>query len=140
MMGHSLVSPFMGEFMGTMVLILLGNGVVAGALLKRSKGEGAGWLAITAWWGVGGVGGVGAVAGWGSADAQLTPAMTCAAAILTGDFSKFWVYVPAQILGAMAGATLVWLLYLPHWELTADKDAKLGCFCTSPAVRRMSTN
>jgi glycerol uptake facilitator protein len=77
---------------------------------------------------------------WGSADAHLNPAITVAAAIQTGDFHKLWVYIPAQILGAMAGATLVWLLYLPHWELTADKDAKLGCFCTSPAVRRMSTN
>jgi glycerol uptake facilitator protein len=140
MMGHSLVSPFVGEFMGTMVLILLGNGVVAGALLKRSKGEGAGWLAITTGWGIGVFAGVVTATAWGSADAHLNPAITVAAAIQTGDFHKLWVYIPAQILGAMAGATLVWLLYLPHWELTADKDAKLGCFCTSPAVRRMSTN
>src|ERR1700726_4577812 len=101
MMGHSLVSPFVGEFMGTMVLILLGNGVVAGALLKRSKGEGAGWLAITTGWGMGVCAGVVTERAWGSEDAHLNPAITVAASIQTGDFHKLWVYIPAQILGAM---------------------------------------
>ncbi len=137
---HSLVSPFMGEFMGTMVMILLGNGVVAGALLKRSKAEGAGWITITAGWGVAVFAGVVTSTAWGSADAHLNPAITVAAAIVTGDTHKLAIYIPAQILGAMAGALLVWLTYLPHWELTADADAKMACFCTSPAVRKPLAN
>ena len=139
-MFHSLVSPFMGEFMGTMVMILLGDGVVAGVLLKRSKAEGAGWLTITTAWGIAVFAGIVTSTAWGSADAHLNPAITVAAAIITGDTHKLAVYIPAQILGAMAGALLVWLLYLPHWELTADADAKLACFCTSPAVRKPPAN
>ena len=137
---HSLVSPFMGEFMGTLVMILLGDGVVAGVLLKRSKAEGAGWLTITTAWGIAVFAGIVTSTAWGSTDAHLNPAITVAAAIVSGDLHKLAVYIPAQILGAMAGAFLVWLLYLPHWQLTEDADAKLGCFCTSPAVRRPPTN
>lgn len=139
-MVHSLVSPFMGEFMGTTVMMLLGNGVVAGVLLKRSKAEGAGWLTITTAWGIAVFAGIVTSTAWGSADAHLNPAITVAAAILSGDAHKLVVYIPAQILGSMTGALLVWVLYLPHWALTADADAKLGCFCTSPAVRRPRMN
>lgn len=137
---HSLASPFMGEFMGTMILILLGDGVVAGVLLKRSKGEGAGWLTITTAWGLAVCMGVLTANAWGSPDAHLNPAITVASAIITGNFHKLAIYIPAQIMGAMAGAGLVWLTYLPHWGLTDDADAKLGCFCTIPAVRRLSAN
>lgn len=139
-MVHSLVSPFMGEFMGTMVLILLGDGVVAGVLLKRSKGEGAGWLTITTAWGIAVFAGVVTSTAWGSPDAHLNPAITVASAILTGDFHKLPIYIPAQILGAMVGALLVWLAYLPHWAITEDADAKLGCFCTIPAIRKPWAN
>ena len=81
-MAHSLVSPFMGEFMGTMVLILLGNGVVAGVLLKHSKAEGAGWLTIATAWGIAVFAGVFTSTAWGSPDAHLNPAITVAAAIV----------------------------------------------------------
>ena len=130
----------MGEFMGTMVLILLGDGVVAGVLLKRSKGEGAGWLTITAAWGIAVFAGVCTSTAWGSTDAHLNPAITVASAILSGSASKLLIYIPAQILGAMAGAALVWLMYLPHWKITEDADAKLGCFCTIPAIRKPAAN
>jgi glycerol uptake facilitator protein len=70
----------------------------------------------------------------------LNPAITVAAALSSGDFHKLWVYVPAQILGAMAGAALVWIMYLPHWAVTEDADAKLGCFCTIPAIRKPVLN
>ena len=139
-MFHSLVSPFMGEFMGTMVIILLGNGVVAGVLLKRSKAEGAGWLTITTAWGIAVFAGVVTSTAWGSSDAHLNPAITVAAAIITGDTHKLAIYIPAQILGAMVGAFLVWITYLPHWAITEDADAKLGCFCTSPAIRKPFQN
>lgn len=137
---HSLVSPFMGEFMGTMVLILLGNGVVAGVLLKRSKAEGAGWITIATAWGIAVFAGVVTSTAWGSTDAHLNPAITVAAAIITGDAHKLAVYIPAQILGAMVGAFFVWILYLPHWAVTEDADAKLGCFCTIPAIRKPLAN
>jgi glycerol uptake facilitator protein len=131
-----MVSPFMGEFMGTLVLILLGNGVVAGVLLKQSKAENAGWLTITTAWGIAVFAGVFTSTAWGSADAHLNPAITVAAAIISGDPSKLLVYIPAQLLGAMVGQTLVWLLFFPHWAITDDADAKLSCFSTMPAIRK----
>lgn len=139
-MVHSLVSPFMGEFMGTMVMMLLGNGVVAGVLLKRSKAEGAGWLTISTAWGIAVFAGIVTSTAWGSADAHLNPAISVAAAILTGDTHKLAIYIPAQVLGAMTGALLVWILYLPHWRITEDANIKLGCFCTSPAIRKPMMN
>jgi len=133
-------TPFFGEFMGTLILILMGNGVVAGILLKRSKGEGAGWLAITAGWAFAVMAGVLTALACGSPDGHLNPAVTVAMAIVSGDFSKIASYIPAQILGAMAGAGLVWLHYLPHWELTTDPADKLGCFATIPAIRAYGAN
>src|SRR5262245_35103507 len=102
-----------GEFMGTMILILLGNGVVAGTLLKKSKGEGAGWVAITVGWGLAVMCGVFTSVACGGVDAHLNPAVTLGFAISGGDYSKIASYIPAQLLGAMAGAFLVWLYYLP---------------------------
>ena len=139
-MRYSIVSPFAGEFLGTLVLILLGNGVVAAVNLKRSKGEGGGWISITTGWGIAVFAGVMTARAWGSLDANLNPAITLSLAILAGDYSRLPVYVPAQILGAMAGALLVWLAYLPHWKLTDDADAKHACFCTAPAVRNYPAN
>jgi glycerol uptake facilitator protein len=135
-MVHTLVSPFMGEFLGTTVLILLGNGVVAGTLLKRSKGEGAGWIVITSAWGLAVMAAVFVCTTWGGPDAHLNPALTIAAAVLTGDTSKLLVYLPAQLLGAMVGQLLVWICFMPHWAVTEDADLKMACFCTSPAIRR----
>jgi glycerol uptake facilitator protein len=124
-----------GEFMGTLVLILMGNGVVANVLLKKSKGEGAGWMVIATGWGLAVMLAVFTATAFGSPDAHLNPAFTLGAAVASGDFSKLGPYVLAQMAGALAGATLVWLFYFPHWRETPEPDLKLACFCTSPAIR-----
>ena len=93
-----------GEFMGTMVLILMGNGVVAGVLLRKSKAEDAGWMAITTGWALAVMAGVFTAIACGSPDAHLNPAVTLGVAVSTGDFSKLAPYVAAQMPGAMAGA------------------------------------
>lgn len=129
-----------GEFMGTMVLVLMGNGVVAGTLLRGSKGENAGWLAVTTGWALGVMTGVFTAIACGSPDAHLNPAVTLGFAVSTGDFSKLAPYVAAQMLGGLAGAALVWLHYLPHWRRTPEADRKLACFCTSPAIRQPAAN
>jgi len=133
-------SPFLGEFLGTLILILLGNGVVAGVLLKRSKGENAGWLSITAAWAFAVTFGVFVSVACGGRDAFLNPAFTLGAAVASGDYSKLALYIPAQLLGAFCGAVLVWLQYLPHWKETPDANAKLAVFCTAPAIRNTVAN
>ena len=135
-----MTSKFFGEFMGTLILILMGNGVVANVLLKRSKAEGAGWMVIATGWGFAVMTGVFTAIACGSADAHLNPAVTLGFAVTTGDYSKLPVYIPAQLLGAMAGALLVWLHFLPHWEVTKEQDLKLACFGTSPAISRFASN
>lgn len=135
-----MASPFLGEFLGTMTLIVLGDGIVAGALLKKSKGEGAGWIAITAGWAFAVLAGIFVANATGSPDAHLNPAVTVAGAVSAGDFSKLAVYIPAQMLGAFAGAVIVWLHYLPHWAATPEQDLKLACFCTGPAIRDAKSN
>jgi glycerol uptake facilitator len=130
-----MLTPFFGEFLGTAVLVLLGNGVVAGALLKGSKSENPGWIVITAGWAFAVFCGVVTAVACGSPGAHLNPAVTIAVAIKTGDFSHVAFFILAQMLGAMAGATLVWLFYYPHWEGTEDQGVKLAVFCTSPAIR-----
>ncbi len=130
----------LGEFVGTMILILLGNGVVGGVLLTRSKAEGAGWLAIATGWGLAVFAAVAVSISMGDSDAHLNPAFTVASVITTGHAERLWTYIPAQIAGAMVGATLVWLFYLPHWGLTPDPGKKLSCFSTGPAVRKPASN
>jgi glycerol uptake facilitator protein len=129
-----------GEFMGTAVLILLGDGVVANVLLKRSKAEGSGWLAIAAGWAFAVVFGVFTAIACGSPDAYLNPAFTLGMAISSGDFSKFWPFLVAQVLGAIVGAVLVWLHFLPHWGQTEDPNLKLACFSTMPAIPNLGAN
>ena len=135
-----MASRFFGEFMGTMILILMGNGVVANVLLKRSKAEGAGWLAITTGWAFAVMTGVFTAIACGSPDAHLNPAVTLGFAVKTGDFSLLAPFVVAQMLGAMAGAVLVWLNFLPHWAVTPDPDTKFACFGTSPAIDSRGPN
>src|SRR5882724_5581186 len=108
-----MTSPFLGEFLGTTILILLGNGVVAGVLLKKSKAEGSGWIVITAGWAFAVMAGVFTAIACGSNDAHLNPAVTLGFAVRSGSFSKVAPYIGAQLLGAVVGATLVWLHYLP---------------------------
>jgi glycerol uptake facilitator protein len=135
-----MTSPFLGEFLGTMILVLLGNGVVAGVLLKRSKAEGGGWIVITAGWAFAVMAGVFTAIACGSSDAHLNPAVTLGFAVRAGNFGKVAPYVTAQLLGAVVGAALVWLHYLPHWKETPDGPTKLACFCTAPAIRSVMAN
>ena len=129
-----------GEFMGTLILILLGDGVVAGVLLKRSKAEGAGWMVITSGWAFAVMAGVFVAIACGSSDAHLNPAVTLGFAVSSGQFAKLAPYIVAQLAGAFVGATLVWLQYLPHWKETPDQGLKLAVFCTAPAIRRFGAN
>src|ERR1700721_1235601 len=128
-------SPMLGEFLGTMILILLGDGVVAAVLLKRSKAEGSGWMVITAGWALAVMAGVFTSIACGSSDAHLNPAVTIGFAVRSGNYEKVLPYLAAQILGAMVGAALVWIHYLPHWRETEDPAAKLAGCCTAPALR-----
>ena len=135
-----MTSPFLGEFLGTMVMILLGDGVVAGVLLKRSKAEGSGWMVITAGWAFAVMAGVFTAIACGSKAAHLNPAITFSAAIVSSDYSKLIPYISAQFLGAFVGATLVWLHYRPHWKETPEPSLKLAVFCTAPAIRSVVWN
>jgi len=136
----SMLSKCFGEFMGTLVLVLLGDGVVASVLLKRSKAEGAGWMAITSGWAFAVMAGVFTASACGSSDAHLNPAVTMGFAISSGDFAKFAPYVIAQMAGAFVGAALMWLHFLPHWKETPDQGLKLAVFCTAPAIRNFFAN
>lgn len=135
-----MTSPFVGEFLGTLFLVLLGDGVVAGVLLKRSKAEGSGWMVITTGWALAVMVGVFVSIACGSSDAYLNPAVTLGFAVRDASIAKLAPYFVAQLLGAFAGATLVWLHYLPHWKETPDAATKLGCFCTAPAIRHVAAN
>ena len=135
-----MAAHFFGEFMGTMILVLLGDGVVANVLLKRSKAEGAGWMVIASGWAFAVMAGVFVAVACGSSDAHLNPAVTMGFAVSSGSFAKFAPYVAAQMLGAFVGAVLVWLHFLPHWKATEDPNLKLACFCTIPAIRKFAAN
>lgn len=132
--------PLVGEFMGTLVLILLGDGVVANVLLKRTKGENSGWIVITTAWGMAVVAGICTAVACGSPAAHINPAVTLASAFLSGNWSTVLPFWAAQLLGAFVGAVLVWLVYLPHWKETLDPATKLGVFCTAPAIRKYPAN
>jgi len=135
-----MTSPLVGEFLGTMVLVLLGDGVVAAVLLKRSKAEGSGWMVITTGWGLAVMAGVFTAIACGSSDAHLNPAVTIGFAVRDANYVKFAPYLAAQMLGGIAGAALVWLHYFPHWKETPDTAAKLACFCNAPAIRSFFSN
>jgi glycerol uptake facilitator protein len=127
-------SVWLGEFMGTLVLVLLGTGVCAGVTLRKSYAAGAGWMAITTGWALGVLCGVLVAQAFGSPGAHLNPAITLATAVESGNYSQLALYWSAQMLGALAGASLMTLHYAPHWRLTPDPAAKLGIFCTNAAV------
>jgi glycerol uptake facilitator protein len=129
------MNVYLAELVGTALLILFGNGVVANIVLTKTKGNSGGWICITAGWAFAvaiAVFAVGRISG-----AHLNPAVTIALASI-GSFGWSLVpgYIAAQVAGAIVGAILVYLTYLAHWELTADSGAKLACFSTGPAVRR----
>ena len=129
-----------GEFMGTLVLVLIGNGTVANVVLKKTLGSAAGWLTIVFGFGLGVVAGVFVAIACGSSDAHINPAVTLGFAISSGDFSKFFPYLIAQVLGGMVGGILVWIHFMPHWAETPDAGSKLACFSTGPAIRNTVTN
>lgn len=133
------MSAFLGEVIGTMILIILGGGVVAGVVLKGTKSENSGWIVITMAWGLAVATAVYAVGG--ISGAHLNPAVTVGLALI-GEFA--WASVPgyivAQLIGAFIGATLVWLHYYPHWKETKDQGAKLAVFSTGPAIRHTPAN
>lgn len=131
--------PVFGEFLGTMVLILFGDGVVANVLLKKSKGENSGWIAIATGWGLAVFVGILTSLGVGGV-AHLNPAITIALAIGTGSYAFVAPYIAAQMAGAFVGAFLVWIIYLPHWSQTPDQGDKLAVFCTNPAIRNLPYN
>lgn len=133
------MNPYLGEFLGTILLILIGEGVVAGVLLKGSKAENAGWLTICITWGLAVTMAIYAVGD--SSGAHINPAVTIGLAV-SGDFEWGMVagYIMAQLAGAFSGAVLVWLHYLPHWKGTKDSAAKLAVFSTAPAIRNSVSN
>lgn len=126
------------EFIGTAVLILLGDGVVANVVLKGTKGYGSGWAVISIAWGLAVF--VGAFISGPYSGAHLNPALTVGLA-LAGQFTgNIAGYIVAQILGAMVGAILVYVFYKPHFDVEEDQDTKLGVFCTIPAIRNYFYN
>jgi glycerol uptake facilitator protein len=131
--------PVFGEFLGTMVLILFGDGVVANVLLKKSKGENGGWIVISTGWGLAVLAGIITSLGVGGVG-HLNPAVTIALAVAGGSYGYVLPYIAAQMAGAFVGAVLVWLVYLPHWRETPDQGAKLAVFCTIPAIRNLPAN
>ena len=130
-----------GEFMGTMVLIVFGAGVCANMSLTKSKGQGGGWICIAVGWGFAVTLGVFTSTTLGAPQGDLNPAVTlakCMAGIYTP--GQFIATSAAQLVGAILGATIVWLAYLPHWEATDDPATKLGVFATGPAIRSPGAN
>ncbi|KAA5545454.1 aquaporin family protein [Roseiconus nitratireducens] len=125
--------PFVAEFIGTLLLILFGNGVVANVVLAKTNGQNAGWIVITAGWGVAVF--IGAFCSQEFSGAHINPAVTLAM-WLAGELGSASAagYVAAQFAGAMVGAALVYLFYREHFRVTDDADAKLGCFSTAPAI------
>lgn len=133
------MTPFIAEFLGTMLLILMGGGVVANVCLSKTKGHGAGWMAITTAWALGVF--IGVVVAGPYSGAHLNPAVSIGLAIGgTFPWCDVCQYIVAQMLGAALGALLVWLVYKDHFEVTDDPDAMLGVFCTSPAIKSPAIN
>ena len=130
---------FLAETIGTAILIILGDGVVAGVLLARSKAQNSGWIVITLGWGLAVAIAVYAVAS--VSGAHLNPAVTLAVAINGGiTWADTLPYFGGEFLGAFIGAVIVWLHYLPHWEVTEDPGLKLAVFSTGPAIRNTTSN
>ncbi|MGE5226724.1 MAG: MIP/aquaporin family protein [Planctomycetaceae bacterium] len=136
--------PYLGEVVGTATLILLGDGVVAGVLLNKSKAQNSGWIVITWAWGMAVFMGVLTSLAVSGGVAHLNPAVTIG--LWAGGFLKGWTFtqvvltVVFEFVGAFIGAVLVWLAYLPHWPETDDPGLKLAVFCTGPAIRNTAGN
>ncbi len=132
------MSPFISEFVGTSILLLLGNGVVANVVLNKTKGNGSGWIVITFGWAMAVF--VAVYASAAASGAHLNPAVTIGLAVKNDDWGNVPLYIGAQMLGAMFGSFLVWLSYRQHFDETENKDLKLAVFCTAPAIRNPLNN
>jgi glycerol uptake facilitator protein len=133
------MNNFLAELIGTALLVLLGDGVVANVLLKQSKGNGGGWIVITAGWGFAVM--VGAYAVGTITGGHLNPAVSIGLATIGKlPWDQVPIYIAGQMAGAIIGAIGVWLAYLPHWKITEDKAAVRGVFCTAPAIRNAPSN
>lgn len=132
---------FMGELLGTMFLIILGDGVVANVLLAKSKGENSGWIVITTGWAMAVMVGVFVAISAGAPQADINPAVTLGKTVMgTYNISQMIATMAAQLIGAFLGAVVVWVTYLGHWRETDDPGLKLGVFSTAPAFRNVTTN
>jgi glycerol uptake facilitator protein len=133
------MSPFLAEFLGTAMLILIGNGVVANVVLNKTKGNNGGWIVITTAWALAVF--VGVVISGSFSGAHLNPAVTVAMAV-AGKFawSEVPMYILAQMLGAMLGTSFVWLNYKDHFDITEDGPTQRAAFCTEPAIRNLGRN
>ncbi|MGH7677901.1 MAG: MIP/aquaporin family protein, partial [Gemmatimonadaceae bacterium] len=133
------MSPLLAELLGTAILVVLGDGVVANVVLQQTKGNNAGWIVITAGWAFGvtvAVYAVNSISG-----AHLNPAVTIAlASIGTFPWGSVPGYIAAQVAGGFLGGVIVWLTYLPHWKVTPDPASKLAVFSTGPAIRQTGPN
>jgi glycerol uptake facilitator protein len=134
------MSVFMGEMLGTATLIVLGDGVVAGVLLKQSKAENAGWIVITAGWAFAVLCGIFVAAACGSPAAYINPAFAIGISIAHGGWANVPQAVAGDFVGAFLGGVIVFLQYLPHWKGTEDQGLKLAVFCTGPAIRNAPAN
>jgi glycerol uptake facilitator protein len=130
------MNAYLAEFIGTTLLVLFGNGVVANVVLARTKGNNAGWIVITAGWGLAVF--IGAFCSASYSGAHLNPAVTVAMAI-AGKLELAMVagYIAAQMLGGILGGALVYFFYREHFKVSTDADGKLGCFCTAPNIRKL---
>jgi len=131
------MNAYLAEFIGTTLLVVFGNGVVANVVLARTKGNNSGWIVITAGWAFAVF--IGAFCSAASSGAHLNPAITIAMATV-GKLESWKVagYLTAQMLGGIVGGALVFCFYREHFKVTDDKDGKLGCFCTAPNIRNLS--
>jgi glycerol uptake facilitator protein len=130
---------FWGELVGMMLLVLLGNGVVANVVLNKTKGHNGGWIVISAGWGFAVAIAV-YVSGWASGG-HFNPAVTLGLCMAKkAPWSLMPLYLAGQFVGALIGAVLVWLSYFPHWQRTPDNYSKLVCFCTQPILRNYKWN
>lgn len=133
------MSPIIAEFIGTTVLILLGCGVVANVVLKQTKGNDGGWIVITTGWALAVY--IAVVIAGPYSGAHINPAVSIGLAA-AGKFpwAEVPMYILAQMIGAMLGATLVWIMYRPHFDITIDGDDKRGVFCNTPAISNLFSN
>jgi glycerol uptake facilitator protein len=132
-------NPFIGELIGTMLLIIFGDGVVANVVLSKTKGQNSGWIVIATGWAMAVA--IGVYASWPISGAHINPAVTISLAVI-GKFpwANVVPYIIAQMIGAFLGGVIVWLAYRKHFEATENADLKLAVFCTNPAIRDYPAN